>query len=58
MIDAGKRFNNFNQHLARAELRRVIEIDTLYQIYGWEMLEDIEAHLPLIRTISKRCKEK
>jgi uncharacterized protein (TIGR02569 family) len=55
LIEAGNQFNNFYQHLARAELRRVIELDALYQIYGWEMLDEIEAHLPLIRAISKRC---
>lgn len=54
LIDEGKRFNNFYQHLARAELRRVIELDTLHRIYGWDMLQEIEAHLPLIRAICKR----
>ena len=55
LIDAGKQSKNFYQHVARAELRIVIELDTLYQIYGWEMLEEIEAHLPLISAICKRC---
>ena len=55
LMKAGEQFNDFNQHLARAELRRIIELETLHQMYGWEMLEQIEAHLALIRAISKRC---
>ena len=55
LIEAGDRFSNFYQHLARAELRRVIELETLYQMVGWDVLNEIEAHLPLIEAISKRC---
>lgn len=53
LIAAGDRFDNFQQHLLRAELRRVIELETLHQLYGWEMLDEIEAHLPLIEVLSK-----
>ena len=55
LIEAGSNLNDFHQYLARAELRRVIELDTLHQMYGWNMLEQIDAHLPLIRAISRRC---
>jgi len=55
LIEVGNKFNNFYQHLARAELRRIIELEILYKMYGWKMLEQIEAHLPLIRAISIRC---
>lgn len=53
LIEAGNRFPDFAQYLLRAELRRVIELETLYQIYGRDCLDDIEAHLPLIEVISK-----
>ena len=55
LMEAGSELDNSYQHLARAELRRVIELETLYQMYGWDMLDQIEAHLPLIKAISKRC---
>jgi uncharacterized protein (TIGR02569 family) len=54
LIEAGDRFDNFYQNLVRAELRRVIELETLHQIYGWEMIEQIDAHLPLIDAICRR----
>ena len=55
LIDIGSKFNNFYQHLARAELRRIVEIETIYELYGWEMLDQIEAHLPIIEAIVERC---
>ena len=55
LIETGSKLNNFYQHLARAELRRIIEIETLHEMYGWEMLDQIEAHLPLIEAIVERC---
>jgi uncharacterized protein (TIGR02569 family) len=55
LMDAGRELDGFYQHLARAELRRVIEIETLYQMYGRDMLGQIEAHMPLIRAICERC---
>jgi len=54
LIELGSKLSNFHQHLLRAELRRIIEIETLQQMYGWKMLEQIEAHFPLIEAISKR----
>ena len=56
LIENGNKFNNFYQHLALAELRRIIEIETLNDIYSWDMLDQIEAHFPLIEAISERCK--
>lgn len=56
LMEAGKRFQDFEQHLVRAELRRVIELDTLHRMYGWHMLEEVNAHLPLIDYISEWCK--
>ena len=54
LIEIGSRFNNFYQHLVRAELRRIIEIETIYKMYGWEILDQIDAHLPLIEVIAER----
>ena len=51
LMEKGSKFSNFGQHLIRAELRRVIEIETLFQMYGWPILAQIEAHLPLINAI-------
>ena len=51
LIDAGSGFENFIQYLLRAELRRVIELDTLHRDYGWDTLGEIDAHLPLVNVI-------
>jgi uncharacterized protein (TIGR02569 family) len=55
LIEAGSKLENFYQHLARAELRRIIELETLYSMYGWSMLREIDAHLPLINVICELC---
>jgi uncharacterized protein (TIGR02569 family) len=55
LMEAGDQLGNFHQHLVRAELRRVVELETLYQMYGWDVLDQIEAHLPLIRAMCNRC---
>ncbi len=55
MLEIGSKFNNFYQHLARAELRRIIEIETIQKMYGWEMLEQIKAHLPIVEALVERC---
>jgi len=54
LIELGNQFNNFYQHLVRAELRRVLEIETIHEMYGWEILDQIEAHQPLIETLVER----
>jgi hypothetical protein len=51
LIDACSQVPNFVQHLARAELRRIIELETLHRFYAWDILDEIEAHLPLVRAI-------
>jgi uncharacterized protein (TIGR02569 family) len=55
LVEMGNKFNNFYQHLTRAELRRIIEIETLHQMFGWDTLNQIEAHYPLIDAIVERC---
>ena len=55
LIKAGYKLADFNQYLARAELRRVIELETIHKQYGWDMLDEIDAHIPLVNTICKRC---
>jgi len=56
LIEAGGQIQDFRQYLARAELRRIIELDTLNSYYGWDILDEIEAHLPLVRAIVERRK--
>jgi prepilin-type processing-associated H-X9-DG protein len=51
LIEACSQVPDFVQHLARAELRRLIELETLHDLYGWEVLDEIDAHLPLVREI-------
>lgn len=55
LLEVGNDIEHFYHNLARAELRRVIELDTLFQLYGWEMLEELGFHLPLIGAITERC---
>ena len=55
LIEIGNKFSNFNQHLIRAELRRIIEIETINEMYGWEMLDQIDAHFPIVEAIIERC---
>ena len=55
LIAAGARFKDFHQHLLRAELRRVIELELLYQQYGWDVIDQIGAHLGLIDTVCSLC---
>jgi uncharacterized protein (TIGR02569 family) len=43
------------QFLARAELRRIIELQTIYTIYGRNILDQIKAHKKLINVIYERC---
>ena len=55
LIEAGNGIENFDQLLARAELRRVIELDASHQLWGWDMLGELDAHMPLIQAIVERC---
>jgi hypothetical protein len=45
-----------DQHLARGELRRIIELETLLALYGRDKIDEIDAHLPLIDLICQRCR--
>lgn len=56
LIDAGYRFDNFDQHLARAELRRIIELETIHRQAGTDVIPQIKAHWPLIEMIANRCR--
>lgn len=54
LLEAGKRFRDFDQYLVRAVLRRIIELDTIFKLYGWQVLDQVDAHLPLIDNLIKR----
>jgi uncharacterized protein (TIGR02569 family) len=56
IIDYAQHIANFNQFLARAELRRVVELETLQDMYGWDMLNEIDAHIPTIDHICQLCR--
>jgi hypothetical protein len=56
LIEAGYQLDDFIQYLIRAELRRIIELETINTLYGWDMLREIDAHLPLINTLYEICK--
>jgi len=56
LIDAAGDIRDFEQLLARAELRRVIELDAAHRLWGWDTLDEIEAHEPLLREIARRCR--
>lgn len=55
LIEMGRAFEDWEQYLARAELRRVIELETIHQMFGWPVLGEIEAHLPLVNMICESC---
>ncbi|MFC2078780.1 hypothetical protein ACFLSZ_02250 [Candidatus Bipolaricaulota bacterium] len=56
LIEAvAKLIDNFNQHLARAELRRIIELDVAHRLWGWDVLGELDDHLPLITRIGELC---
>lgn len=56
LISAGSRYADFDQFLARAELRRVIEIEPIHAMYGCDALDQIDAHTPLVGMIEARCR--
>jgi uncharacterized protein (TIGR02569 family) len=56
LIDGvGQDFPDFDQYLARAELRRVIELDAHHRAGTPHALDEIVAHLPLVEAIVARC---
>ena len=52
---ASMQVDNFDQLLARAELRRIVEIDVAHRLWSWDVLGELDAHLPLVRAIADRC---
>ena len=46
----------FDQWLARAELRRVIELDVAHRLWGGDTLDEIDAHRSLVCAIVSRCR--
>jgi len=56
LIDVADGIRDFEQWLARAELRRVIELDAAHRLWGWDTLGEIDAHERLIREIARRCR--
>ncbi len=56
LMDAVKNVPAFDQLLARAELRRVFELDASNKLWGWETLRQVSAHIPLVQMIVERCR--
>jgi len=56
LIDAARNIEGFEQLLARAELRRIIELDAAHRLWGWDTLGELDAHLPLIAIIEALCR--
>ena len=52
---ASDRIDDFAQFLARAELRRILELEAAHRLWGWDVLGELDAHLPLIEAIVERC---
>jgi len=55
LIDAVRDIPAFDQLLARAELRRVLELDAAHRLWGWDTLDEIDAHRLLVQAIVNRC---
>ena len=56
LIDEVSGVDEWLQLLARAELRRVLEIDA-HWVRGRDMIAEIDAHLPAVDAICRRCCE-
>ena len=56
IVDHIKHMTDFDQFLARAELRRVVEIETLHSMYGWDMIDEVDDHSPTIDFICDLCR--
>ena len=52
---ASDRIDDFAQMLVRAELRRILEIEAAHRLWGWDVLGELNDHLPLVDAIVKRC---
>jgi len=55
LIDAASGIPDFEQFLARAELRRILEIDTAQRLRGWDVLGELDAHLPFVELLESMC---
>ena len=55
LLDAVRHIEDFEQFLARAELRRIIELDAAHRLWEWDVLGELDAHLPLIAIIESLC---
>jgi len=58
LIETVTGIDGFDQLLARAELRRIIELDAANRLWGWDTIDEIDAHLPLVRTIVRICDDR
>ena len=56
IIDLAADVPDFEQYLARGELRRIIELETLLSLYGRDKIDEIDAHRPLVDIICQRCR--
>jgi len=56
LIDEAQGIEGFDQFLARAELRRIIEVDAAHRLWNWDVLGELDAHLPLVEAIEDRCR--
>ena len=56
LIDQVTDVDEWLQLLARAELRRVLEIDA-HSARGRDMIDEIDAHLPAVDAICRRCQQ-
>ena len=56
IVDLVRHMPDYDQYLARAELRRIVEIEVLTSDYGWNMLDEIETHFPTIGLICDLCR--
>ena len=53
LIEAVKMKCDFQQYLLRAEMRRIIELETIAAMHGREVIGQIKAHIQLIRRLTE-----
>ena len=51
-----EQIDNLCPYLARAELRRIVELEMHHRMAGLDTLDEIDAHLPLVQAICERCR--
>ena len=57
LIDEVHGIDHFDQLLARAEVRRLVELDAAHRLWGWNTLLEVDAHIPLVHALVDRCQE-